>query len=192
MKIELRDIHYRENLSLNPDPFDAQLYVNGQRACTVSDDGFGKYFRYSQFSPGGELLKKRAEVYCEQAIDVSLEYHLADLLRVYLQKELAQKIENITKDNVVYGRLDGAISILSGGKSIAEILKSPEEKRFLEYNISRNVLPYLKKGDIIFNTNIPEQLLKKAGLSPDQYQADKLKSGAREQPRMAKKPGRKL
>ncbi|PUZ21301.1 hypothetical protein DCC81_25165 [Chitinophaga parva] len=208
MNIELKDIHFREDLELNSDPFHAQLYVDGKRVCTVFDDGSGGQWLYTQFSAGGEQLKKAAEIFCEQMppincagirtngedilLDMNLELYITNLLREHLKKELERKIGNAASNCIIYGRPEGSISMLHLGEDISELSRKPGGRLFLQLAISRKVLPDLKPGDIIFNTNIAEEILKKAGLSSDQYRADLLFKEVESTPRRGKKPGRKL
>lgn len=202
MKIELRDIHYRGNFL-----FDGQLYVNGKHTCTVTDDAGGG-FEYTHFSPSGEDIKELAEAFCRHLppmssagmlqdgadlkLEMNLELYLINLLKVHLQSRLEQKLESAGHDCIVYGQEGGALTMLPLGEEISGLSVKPAGRLLLQRIISQNILPDMKPGDIIFNTNIPEEILKNTGLSPDQYRSDLRKAEPGKTPKQKSRPGKKL
>lgn len=187
MKIELRNIRFSEHLSEETNAFTANIYVNGVHAGAASNHGTGGPTDYYPVNENGKKLIREAEAYCaklppekymmegkEYTIDMSLEYYIDNLLSKNLEeKELKNFRKNIDKamqGNIVIGIPDDSFKKLPLKFSIKHILTHlPDGEQKLKELIINKVLPHLKDGDIILNTNIPEKILKAAGLNEQQY-----------------------
>ncbi len=186
MKIQLKNIHHSEQLSEETNAFSASLYINDFKAGTASNRGHGGSTDYYPLSDHGKQLIKTAEEYCktlpsekftydgtEYTLDSNLENHIDKLLRQHLeQKDLQKfrsKLNKATQQTIAFGIPDQSFNKLRLKFPVDMILAHPNGRNILTDILIRRVKPELKEGEVILNTNIPESILKNAGLKPGQY-----------------------
>lgn len=101
MKIELKAIHYSEQLSRETAAFSANLYIDGYKAGTASNQGHGGNTSYTPFNEKGKSLIREAEGYCknlppekytiggkEHQLDMDLELYIDNLLNSWMKDKL--------------------------------------------------------------------------------------------------------
>lgn len=186
MKIELKNIHFSEQLSEETNAFFANLYIDGIKAGIAKNDGHGGPTDYHATTEQGKELIKQAEEYCkslppvtfkagqeEHELKMDMELYIGELLEKHLQQKDLQKFRNkITKasaNNIVIGIPDQSFKTLKLRYSIDLLLSHPKGPGLLKDFIGNKVLPALEKNERVLNSNIPEQLLKDAGLKKGQY-----------------------
>jgi hypothetical protein len=186
MKIELKGIHYSAQLSEETSAFSANLYINGYKVATTSNRGHGGSTDYVPFNEKGRQLIKEAEAYCkslppekytvggeEHQLDMNLELYMDNLLTDYLkEKDLQQfrkEIKKTSNTQIVIGIPDQYFRTLNIKMAISVILNDPTRKSLLIAILKDNILPRMQEDERVLNTNIPAEVLKKAGLKENQY-----------------------
>ena len=169
--------------------FHAELYIDGKHAGAASNDGNGGPCFYEGYTPEGRQLIAKAEAYFKglppvnlakqgeepSMMDQSLEYHISTLSYDYYNK---QELHRQTLKGFVFGQ-NGENQWLEFKKPISHFLKHPNGESFLKKILENEVVPLMKEGDVLFNTNLPasvteklseKQLAKKAPrvVKPDQ------------------------
>jgi len=186
MEIELKGIHYSEQLSQETNAISANLYINGYKAGTDSNQGHDGPTNYLAFDEKGKQLIKAAESYCkdlpsekffmggeEHRSSMDLELYIDTLLTNYLKKRNLQqfhsKLRNYTSKNIVIGIPNQSFRTLRLTFPIDLMLIHPKGEAILTSLIIEKILPNLQENEKILINNIPEQILKNAGLSVNQY-----------------------
>lgn len=186
MKIELKGIHYSAQLSEETSAFSANLYINGYKVATTSNRGHGGSTDYVPINEKGRQLIKEAEAYCkslprekytlgveEHELNMNLELYIDNLLTDYLKKkdlqQFRKKLEKYTTNQIVIGIPDQSFRTLRLKFPIDPLLTHPQDESVLTDIMKEKIIPYLKENEKILNPNIPEKVLKNAGLSADQY-----------------------
>jgi len=190
MKIELKNIHFSQQLSQETNAFSANLYINNIKAGAASNHGYGGATDYLPFDDEGRKLIQEAEAHCktlppdkftidgkEYAIDMNLENYIDQLLNDHLrQKDLQQirsKANRASEKAIVVGIPDQSFKTLGLKFPVDMLLIHPKGPDILKDILIKRVAPNLKDGEIIMNTNIPEKILREAGLNEKQYAAPK-------------------
>jgi hypothetical protein len=186
MKIELKNIQHSESLSQETNAFTANVYINGLRAAVASNQGHGGPIGYQPVNEFGRRLIKEAEEYCkilpaekftsggkEYTLEMNLESVIDNLLEKHLQQKDLQKFRNkmerCMEQGLVYGVPDQQYTNLKFKMPIDMLLVHPNGPKMLRDFIITKIIPELKEGEKILNTNIPEKIYQEAGLSPKQY-----------------------
>jgi hypothetical protein len=186
MKIELKKIEFHNALSEYAHAFNAKVYINGIYAGDAYNRGRDMVHSFDHKDDKGRQLLDEAELYCgklagetpEQieegrSFHFHLSKHVNDLVNNYRnQKEDAKYMRRINKamiDSIVYGKTDGDVFMLRFKLPLKELLAHPTGPGILRDKIKNEVLAKLKDGNKVLNDNIPEAILKEAGLSVDQY-----------------------
>lgn len=191
MKIELKNIKHSPSLSEETEAFTANLYINDVHAGYAKNNGHGGSTDYYHADEKGRDLIREAEEHClslpdkqypaaygmdAYSLKMNLEHFIDDLLSSHLQEKENKKFDNkINKamiNGIVYGLPnDSSVSIVAFKIPLSQLLTLPVGPDSITNAIIKNVLPDIKPGEIILNTNIPEQILKDAGLKEGQYMA---------------------
>lgn len=207
MKIELKNIHYSAQLSEETNAFSAALYIDGFKAGVVANHGRGGSTDYRATTQKGKELLAQAEIYCgtlppftysyegkENRIAMDLEMYLEQIVDDHVKgKELQKfrkKIERASVQGIVFGTPDESFRSLRCRVPLASILAHPSAGKTLISLINNNVLPLLEAGQMVLNTNIPEEVLKETRLKENQYVKQILPE--KKLQKAAKKKGRKL
>jgi hypothetical protein len=190
MKIELKDIRYIQQLSEETNAFSANLFIEGIKAGTASNRGHGGPTDYFALNDNGRDLIKAAEAYCKTLppdkftldgqnyeIKMNLEHHIDKLLHAHLvEKDIQRfkrKVQKAMKQSLVFGVPDTSYKALGLKFPIDMLLVHPNGKDILKDILQKRIIPELKPGEVLLNTNIPETILKDAGLNSEQYIAQK-------------------
>lgn len=190
MKIELKNIQHSPSLSEETEAFTASLYINDTLAGYAKNTGQGGSTDYYHSDEKGRDLIREAEVYClglpekhfpagrfmeAFSIPMNLEHFIEDLLDKYLQakenKKFDARINKAMVNGIVYGLPNDSASVVAFKMPLSQLLALPIGPDSIKKAIIKSVLPDLKPGEKILNTNIPEQILKDAGLKEGQYMA---------------------
>jgi hypothetical protein len=209
MKIELKNIKHSPSLSEETEAFTANLYINGKHAGYAKNSGHGGSTDYGAINEEGRKLITEAEAFCKALpakeypdskgiesfeVAMNLENFIDNLLYDHLkQKDIVRfnnQLNKAMQNAVVYGIPDHSFDTISYKITIEALLAHPKGPENLKQMIVKEVLPELKGEVIILNTNIPEKLLKEAGLQTNQYQIPG--SGQELKSKPEKKPKPKL
>lgn len=159
--------------------FTADLYVNNKKLAFVKNDGKGGNTDYQLYKSDEAPLLKVAEAFCNNlpptvyhdlpskgktlTIPMNLENYIDNLLDVHLQnKELEKFHKKMAKhqvDSILFGVPDKQYHRLKFMKPIADILRYQKGVETLLNTIQDKILPRLKKGERILNTNLPPELM---------------------------------
>lgn len=188
MKIELKSIYHSIQLSEETEAFTANLYINGVHAGYTKNEGHGGNTYYQPKNEKGRELIRQAEEYCKTlppieypadkymeafSIDMNLEHYIDDLLNKYLEKkETAKfnaKLNKTMLKGIVYGVPDQSFGAITFNIPLVKVLAHPKGPQTVLQTITDKILPKLKDGNILLNTNIPESIIKAAGLKEEQY-----------------------
>jgi hypothetical protein len=189
MNIELKNIKYYESFSEETLAFQASLYIEGKRVGTAKNDGRGGPTYYDGDNKEGRELIRQAEQFAKALADkhypkddymeafsipMTLEHHIDDLLNDYLGKKELEKIQKkVAKDmekGIVFGKPnDYSWSVQTYNVPLQQVLSHPTGPESVTNTIAKHIFKELKDGVKILNTNIPESVLKNAGLFADQY-----------------------
>lgn len=189
MKIELKNIQVAENMSEETTAFTANLYIEDVRSGYVKNDGRGGNTWYQAIDERGGKLIRDAELWCEKlppiiypadpdikddeplTIPMKLEHYIDDLLTKHLQKKDLEKFNSKAEKHMNYGLLVGTpdkeYRMYSFKKQIIDLLTIPSGIDSLKKNIEKHILPGMKPGEKILNTNIPPNLFEALGIPPD-------------------------
>lgn len=191
MKIELRKIEHSERLSRETEAFSADLYIDGKKAGIASNSGRGGSTGYQPYDEDGLGLIREAEKWCEGlppkvypadeyggplTLDMNLEHYIDDLLEQHLKQRFQKKMERSFKQHVVISdNPEAGYRGIKFNMPIATILADEKGRKFLVDYLAK-VKGSLKGNERILNDNIPETVLKDAGLKEAQYVKPKLDS----------------
>ncbi len=211
MKIELRNVDYRRTADdKDYPPFDAQLFVNGILAATVHNDGYGSASEYRPRGTAGKRLTAEAEAYCGRLPNIVYRnddyFHYSGFS---IASTLSTTIDKIFKDHLVENeKVDHKTQIqremnnylvwnfsTGGGGwrtslslSIAKLLANPKGPEIIRDAI-KEIIPKMYEKQQLQNTNIPESILRAAGLREGQYVKPLVPETAPRQQRKIKKGG---
>ena len=180
MNIELKNIKHAPSLSEETEAFTASLYINGKHAGYAKNAGHGGSTDYYHKDASGKELIKQAEEYMksftkpdDRFINMALEEKIDDLLYEHLKKKDLKKLTSIVNKamltGIVYGMPDRAVWNIKYDIPIVKILSFSKGPLDIMNAIKDKLLPHLKDGNRLLNTNIPESIIKAAGLKEDQY-----------------------
>ena len=189
MNIELKNIKYYESFSEETLAFNANVYIEGKRAGIAKNDGRGGATYYMGDNKEGQELIRQAENYTKTlpdkhypkdeymeafSIPMNLEHYIDDLLNDYLQKkDLEKNQKKVAKDmvkGIVFGKPnDNAWIVQTFSVPLKDVLTHPKGAEIISNSIAKSIFKELKDGVRILNTNIPENILKMAGLDKNQY-----------------------
>lgn len=186
MKIELKRIEFSEALSEETNAFSANLYINDKHAGFATNRGHGGPTDYHARDEKGNLLIKEAEAYCKalppytytsegetHSIDMDLEMYIDDLLAKHLREKYDQQfkrsLERAMVKSFVIGNPKATCDTITFKVPLTTIIAASNGTERMVNNIKKYVIPELTDGKMLMNTNIPESILKLAGLREDQY-----------------------
>ncbi|NLU91399.1 hypothetical protein [Chitinophaga sp. Ak27] len=171
MKVELKNIKMRVPQYEDSIQFHADLFINSKRAGAASNDGNGGSCSYEGYSPEGKKLIQDAEAYFKSLppinladpgedlllIEQSLEHRISELsYDLYNKKELSRMLLR----GFVFGQ-NGVRQWLEFKKPISHFMKSQGGEDFLKRTLEAEVIPLMKEGDALFNTNLPATVTEK-------------------------------
>lgn len=186
MKIELKRFEYNEVLSEGSNSFTADLVIDGRKAGIASNNGSGELTTYLPLNEEGQQLIEKAEAYTRKlpsevlnemgikpGAEMSLEKFIDRLVYRQITEKDAEKIRNKVSramaNGVVFGVEDKSFRLLSIKVPIGMLLVHPNGHSILQNILAKRVIPYMEDYEKILNTNIPESILKAAGLQGRQY-----------------------
>lgn len=189
MKIEVKNVQHYPALSEETNAFTANVYINGKLAAKAENHGRGGNTSYAALSDEGLELVKAAEQYCRTLPDrtfgtgaeaftykMDLECYIDDLVTNILVKREMEKenkrfqreLDATTAKGIAWGTED-SFRAITYKIPLTVLLARTEGRKALITAIKEKIIPQLQPGEMIRNTNIPEDILKEAGLSPGQY-----------------------
>jgi hypothetical protein len=173
MEIELRNIEIFERLSDETTAFAASIYIDGFRAGEAKNDGRGGSTFYQGSDERGRQLIREAEKYCKSLpprvvkgadyggddfrIPMDLEGFIDDLLMNHMiAKDLTKfqrKMDNAMQSGIVVGVPDSEFRVWKLKIPIAQFMANDKFAQQLRRLIEDKVVPNLKAGEFILNTN---------------------------------------
>lgn len=168
MQIELRNIKIANSLSEETTAFTATLYVDGKALAHCKNDGQGGPTDYRIIDSELMPLLKKAEEHCIQlpalklegggTWPMNLETFIDGLLDDHIEqkeaKKFTDKMEKKMVNSVVFGTPGKEFSYLSFKFPLAEMLANPNGPAALIKTIKERVIPAMKPGQVILNTNL--------------------------------------
>lgn len=187
MNIKLVNIYISEELSREGTAFHGDLFIEGKSIGTVENAGRGGVTRYSSGSEEGRKLLKEAEEWCRGlppviskdiivddepfSISMNLELFLNDCLaehqRKLEKKRMRRKMEEDMRDGILFGAPDTAYQRIGFRAPIETLLSKPAGLQMLQALIHDKILPLLKEGEKILNTNFSAETAEKLGIPRD-------------------------
>ena len=185
MNIELKNVKHFPSLSQETEAFTASLYINGKHAGYAENTGHGGETNYYDKDAKGKELIKQAEEYTKSFkkpddpfTNMALEEKINDLLYDHLQKKdiekFNKKLAKITDNGIAYGVPNHSYSYFTFNHSMEKFLSRNDGIEHIKNLIKNKIIPKLQPGQMILNTNIPEKILKEAGLNKQQYLEPKI------------------
>jgi len=188
MNIELRNIKHSQFLSRETEAFTSNLYINNIHAGIAKNEGHGGPTHYYHINDKGRELIQLAEAFCLKlpakvypaskvmgvfALDMNLEHYIDDLLESHLQKKehakFEKKLNKAMEKGIMYGIPGESFQGIGYKSTIQELLATEKGVELIKNTIAKDILKDLKNGNIVLNTNIPEAILRDAGVAKDQY-----------------------
>lgn len=179
MNIVLKNIQVNERLSEETNCFSATIYIDNVRAGEASNRGHGGNTDYRAFDARGQKLIHDAEEYCkglppkvypgmgkkgrDVVIKMDLEHYIDNLVMEHLTaKDRAQfnkKLENHIQNNIVVGN-ENSFRVWSIKMPIKNLVQDERRHALLREFIEGKVVPNLKEGESILNTNLGDEFVK--------------------------------
>lgn len=179
MNIQLKNVRVNEGLSRESLAFSATLYINGQRVGILANDGHGGETNYRALDQRGESLIREAVKWVgsfprrlgsdgesDRAPDVDQQkfgHHLEDMANCWWNgKEAARfqkKAEKAMETGIVFGVPARSFRVMKYRQPIAFLIRIEKGVERLRLDIQGKVLPLLKEGEMILNTNIPPKVI---------------------------------
>jgi len=186
MKIELKSIDYSKTLSEAAHAFTAKVYIDGVYVADAENRGRAILTDVSPRDKDGWQVLDQAEIYCKKlrgqpdpekditrGAYIFLGHYVDELVTAFLDKREDKRLESyvnkMMKRGLVYGNIKKEIHAIDFKMDMTEVLSIPLGHDVLKGKLQRQVIPNLKEGDRLLNTNVPEQLLLEAGLKKGQY-----------------------
>ncbi|PWN64166.1 hypothetical protein [Chryseobacterium viscerum] len=186
MKIELKNIHFSEQLSEETKAFSANVYIEGVKAGTASNRGRGGPTVCKAADEKGDKLIIAAEKYCHSLpseksglgsepheLKMDLGRYVDKLLVKYLQdkeiQKFQKKLEKAIERGIVVGIAGKSFEVWEFTQPIGILLQHPKGPDMIKKSLKEDIISELTGGKIIMNTNIPQKLLEEAGLKKNQY-----------------------
>lgn len=185
MNIELKNVHINERMSEETTMFQADIFINGKKAGYAENLGHGGSTDYHAYNAAGRQLLEEAEAYCRTlpdkvntlesdgktstySIKMTLEHLIDDLLDSYMKKKDQQAFEKIMEKSIVWG-VPGANSYWQQKfkHPIATMLETPSFRAAFKNSLLKTILPEMKEGEKILNTNIHPDELVSLGIPKD-------------------------
>ncbi|WP_461789425.1 hypothetical protein [Pedobacter sp.] len=211
MKIELKNIKHSPSLSEETEAFTANIYIDDVLAGYASNRGHGGPTDYGHANEKGRELIKKAEEYCNGlpptqypatenmeafSVDMNLENYIDELLGKHLDQKILQQFRNQIKrameKSIVVGVPDQSFRQFSFKTPIAQILNHPRGHEVLASNIREGVIPKMKEGEMILNTNIPISVYAEAKIPENRYVEREQQEKQASRETKQKKTGKKL
>lgn len=186
MEISLKNIQVNEGMSLGGTCFKASIYIDGIRAGEASNRGNGGVTEYAGFDPRGWCLVMEAEEHCkglpavplegdqgdeavpsEMSLARFLDAIVADHLRKKEVSQLKRKLGKAVKENLVVGIPEGKYRVWSIKTPIEKYISSDGGRAAFRKFINEKVLPDLKEGEVILNSNLTHEFVVFAGIDSE-------------------------
>lgn len=165
-EFELKKFKFLESRSYETNCFEAILYVNGKKLADCGNDGQGGSTDI-HFFPGSIELGREIEAFLKKQpkitpkgfnfqLDFTLEYIVDDLVQECLKAQELKKFKNLAKKHLVFKNTKGNYITIKWKKhTLDSLLKIPKGREALKQTIAQEIA----KGNILFNENIPRELL---------------------------------
>lgn len=204
MEIEIKKVSF--NPRIDAHSFAANLVIDSVKAGNVVSNHAG--CEYYPTNETGQVLIEKAEKFCEklpvktitvdgkqQEVKQSLPTFIADLFAAHLETlekiKYDKKVDVAMKQNIVIGEPLKYIRTIPTKAPVSLLAQTTNGQQLLMEIINRQVLPSLSANEKLLNTNIPEDVLKAAGVKEGQYgkQSEQHQEQSKQQ---VKKQSRKL
>lgn len=184
MNIELKNIIYEPELSRISNYIETDLYIDSYRAAGVRDNGMGGAYLFTPYSPKGTELLEAAKNYCLNHQEVLMQRYLiepldkdpitlddliSDLVDRHITKQLLTEhqleMERHMSGNLIYGEPGKLLyhRVMLPGP-LTGLLTRKRGIAMLQEKVRERILPRLKDGDKILNSNISANALRLIGI----------------------------
>jgi hypothetical protein len=173
MEIELKNIFVKDLEVNGIPPFRAHLYIDKINAALVGNDGDGDRTWYVPERADYQKLIAEAEQWCEKSLTepMNLELHINKMLFEHLKKIDLDRFHKDSikemRDGILFGVPDKQFRVMKYQISIEKLISFDKGLERLKADLHGKVLPVLRKGEKILNTNIPFETFMKLGIAPD-------------------------
>lgn len=184
MNIEVKKISISDSLSEETLAYTANVYIDGKLSGAARNSGNGGATDISPFDVEGAQRIRAAEKWVASQPEVIVKSKSPDTADFVYKQDLADYVDSIVfayddkrnmekhnrkaekamKDGIIFGLPDKEFAGNKFSSSIEDILKQPNGQDVLLKSINKNILPHLRDGDLILNTNLPKELMDKVGL----------------------------
>ena len=166
MKLELKNIKFYESMSEETNCFQADLFINGKKIADVKNQGQGGPTDYRVLDFKNQQILRDAEAYCltlpkEKISDTfdfqpTLESKIDDLFEAWLKVKADKKMEKQMEKGILYGRNKNmSYTISTWNLPLKAMLMTTNGREV----IRQKIIKIKEEGLIVFNTNIPKELL---------------------------------
>lgn len=175
MNIQIKNIRVYDKLSEETTCFTAELYINGIKAAECKNNGRGGAHDYSPYLLENRILITAAQEYCKTLPPViitmpghvttlpnSLELFIDDLLFKFLNDKDTQKLQRQLLRDMAQGILVGteqSYTVYYLRKPLVDIIKYHGQAEKVINDAITGILPKMKPGERILNTNFPEGVI---------------------------------
>jgi hypothetical protein len=187
MEINLRGIYVSEQLSNESTAFRAGLYIDNIKAGVAENEGQGGSTTYTSGDEEGRKLIAAAETWCKTlpqfvskdfvednkpfTMQMDLELYLNNLVQEHIQlmdiRRIQRRMNRDMEDAILFGDREKGYRLVRFKAPIDTILRREGCIKMLYSLIHERVLPNLKAGERILNTNIPPEVIRKLDIPAD-------------------------
>jgi len=213
MKIQLKNIYISEELSVETTAFMADLHIDHLHVGKASNKGVGETI-YTGTTEEGKKLIGEAEQWSStlppyvnkdfvvdnkpfsfpMTLELLIEGLVADHVQEMEKRVIRRKMDREMEQAILFGDIDKGYQTIRFQATIEAILKKDSSTRMLYAVIQEKVLPFLKDGEKILNTNIPGDMFEKLGVSAAQIVRPGTEKKLKDKPKgtRGRKPGKRL
>jgi hypothetical protein len=187
MEIKLKSIYVSDQLSEETTAFKAVLYINNVQAGVAENEGRGGPTTYAAGDDDGRKLIAVAENWCKSlppyvskdfvednkpfTMEMDLELYLDNLVQDYIHqmelRRIQRRMNKDMEDAIIYGDREVGYRLIRFKAPIEAILRREGSIKMLYSLLHERVLPNLKAGEKILNTNIPVEVIRKLDIPID-------------------------
>ena len=169
MKLELKNIKFYESMSEETNCFQANLFINGKKIADVRNQGQGGPTDYHVLDFKNQQILRDAEAFClslpkekiegmmsDFEFQPTLESRIDDLLEAWLKVKAEKKMEKQMEKGLLYGKnINMSYTISTWNVPLKAMLMTANGREV----IRQKIIKVKQEGFIVFNTNIPKDLL---------------------------------
>jgi hypothetical protein len=177
----LKNIYVSERLSKESTAFQASLYINGRRAGIVANYGQGGATKFRPRDEWSADLIQEAKLWCGKlppvvctgtnavgkpaVIPMDMVIYIENMILDWLRKRdverFGKKVERYMLSAILFGVPGKSFRIMEYRLPIATMIGMDKGIERLRLDIHKKVLPMLLDNEMILNTNIPAEIIRR-------------------------------